>query len=560
MLCAKKPRMQYPLHLVSVSKENLAKPHIGVSFDLRKEIVDATSFLDDNARKPVLVHRMYCIANDIYQTPMCVCGEPRKLSSVHREGFLLHCSDTCAQKQKSVVAHSPDLPANDIASQRDMYASGMSLETIGKYFGVSGNKIAQNFVKYSYVELRENLTGDTKTDIQYLVDSGYTNLNIARILNINATTVSRRMGKLGIIRKVAPPDSKILVELYNAGKCMEDIAKLYGVSGPTVKKWLLNADIDIRPHGETIANSSSKAAATKMERHGYPYYPDTKYSTSKAEIEIRDFLNSHGGNFVKRRFYNEATGKWFELDGFDEDKMIAFEFCGLYWHCELVQKDKFYHAHKLKYCEENGISLFTIFEDEWANRKEQVSRFMLAKMGIFDQRIMARKCALAPITGNVRKFFADNHIQGAPIDMYAQFGLLNKGDLIGMVSIGRHHRKTEILCVNRLAFTPGVQCVGGASRLLCRAYEFAGQLVTWSDCRWTDGSVYQKAGFMKDCVLPPDYSYVDIKNGVRLSKQSQMKSKTKCPPGITEHEWANENGLFRIWDCGKIRWVKNCLT
>jgi hypothetical protein len=43
----------------------------------------------------------------------------------------------------------------------------------------------------------------------------------------------------------------------------------------------------------------------------------------------------------------------------------------------------------------------------------------------------------------------------------------------------------------------------------------------------------------------------------RISKQSQMKCNTGCPKDISEKEWALQNGLSRIWDCGKVRWVFN---
>ena len=56
---------------------------------------------------------------------------------------------------------------------------------------------------------------------------------------------------------------------------------------------------------------------------------------------------------------------------------------------------------------------------------------------------------------------------------------------------------------------------------------------------------------------PPDYSYVDVKSAVRLSKQSQKKDLTACPKEMTELEWSIMNGLVRIWDCGKKKWVFN---
>ena len=39
-----------------------------------------------------------------------------------------------------------------------------------------------------------------------------------------------------------------------------------------------------------------------------------------------------------------------------------------------------------------------------------------------------------------------------------------------------------------------------------------------------------------------------------MSKQSQKKSNTGCQ-NMTEHQWALEHGLARIWDCGKKRWI-----
>jgi len=80
--------------------------------------------------------------------------------------------------------------------------------------------------------------------------------------------------------------------------------------------------------------------------------------------------------------------------------------------------------------------------------------------------------------------------------------------------------------------------------------------LSWSDNRWSDGSVYKKLGFTLDEHLKPDYTYVSLINPKRrISKQSQKKSATNCPPEITELEWANTRGLARIWDCGKTRWV-----
>ena len=102
--------------------------------------------------------------------------------------------------------------------------------------------------------------------------------------------------------------------------------------------------------------------------------------------------------------------------------------------------------------------------------------------------------------------------------------------------------------------------LGGSGKLFKACVEWCAKngiekIISWSDNRYSDGSVYEKLGFNKSGKLPPDYQYVNMKNPKkRISKQSQSKKKSQCPFGMTELEWANSRGLSRIWDCGKIRW------
>jgi hypothetical protein len=79
------------------------------------------------------------------------------------------------------------------------------------------------------------------------------------------------------------------------------------------------------------------------------------------------------------------------------------------------------------------------------------------------------------------------------------------------------------------------------------------EIVSFSDNRLTTGDVYSQLGFERNQAYGPDYFYV--KDGHRVSKQSQRKSHTACPLGMTEWEWARTRGLRRVLDAGKVRWV-----
>jgi hypothetical protein len=281
----------------------------------------------------------------------------------------------------------------------------------------------------------------------------------------------------------------------------------------------------------------------------------------QTQRKITSWINSLGFNFNPDVLI--LDGK--ELDLYDPDQKLALEFCGLYWHNENSPepRTRSYHHDKWKICRDKGVRLLTIFDDEWRDRNEVCKSLILSKLGVFDRRLQGRKCEVMEISKDEMKSFCDlHHLQGANKLSESCFGLFHKGELVGAIDMGRHHRKkkSKDVVLTRLCFKPGVQVIGGSNKLFkacvewCRSNGFE-RILSWSDNRYSDGGVYERLGFDRTADLPPDYYYVDMKNPKRrLSKQSQSKKNSKCPPEMTELEWANSRGLSRIWDCGKVRW------
>ena len=281
----------------------------------------------------------------------------------------------------------------------------------------------------------------------------------------------------------------------------------------------------------------------------------------KQQNEIRDWLNSFGHNFNNDFSVLENR----ELDIYDKDQKLAIEFCGIFWHAEdsFSPKGRSYHHDKWKKCKEKGIQLLTIFDDEWNQKRKVCQSLILSKLGIFSQRIQARKCKVREITKKDMGDFCDlHHLQGANKLSRVCFGLFHGDELVGVVDLGRHHRKKDkgSVVLTRLCFKTGLQVIGGAGKLFNRCLDWCREngvknIVSWSDNRYSDGKVYETLGFKRTEDLPPDYYYVNMKNPKRrISKQSQSKKNSECPQGMTELEWANQRGLSRIWDCGKTRW------
>lgn len=324
-------------------------------------------------------------------------------------------------------------------------------------------------------------------------------------------------------------------------------------------------------HHLSCESVKDKRKKTNLEKYGCEYASQNddvvqKILTSKqgkltrygkAQDDVKNFMQDISGEVFTSKHINRL-----ELDIYNEKLNIAVEYCGLYWHNEMSPspRNSKYHEEKYKICKSLGIRLITIFEDEWLSRNSQCKGYLNSIIGRSSSKLYARSCEIKSISNKESNLFYDtHHIQGKPYGTKISFGIFNKEELVGCLSIGNHHRSNHIV-INRLCFKGGVKIIGGSAKLFsackrwCRENGFD-QIATWSDNRWSEGDVYLKNGFSMDRELPPDYSYVDTKRrGKRLSKQSMKKSNTHCPKNITEKKWAEENGLARIWDCGKKRW------
>lgn len=304
----------------------------------------------------------------------------------------------------------------------------------------------------------------------------------------------------------------------------------------------------------------NKIVETCIAKYGKPFPLQKKFG--KTQKDISDWLNLFGFNFKNDCLVIENK----EIDIYDENISLAIEYCGLYWHNELSPKPKLksYHFDKYVNCKNKNIRLITIFEDEWIFRKNQCKNYLKSVLGVFDKKVQARKCEIKrvnKVTSN--EFYEANHILGKCNRIIISFGLYFEDELIGIISLGKHHRQTESnnIILSRLCFKDGIQVIGGSSRLFSRCIKWAKEanyqnIISWSDNRWSCGKIYDVLGFKLEKELAPDYSYVDLnKHFIRLSKQSQKKSNNNCPKELTEREWCIYLGLARIWDCGKKRWV-----
>ena len=99
--------------------------------------------------------------------------------------------------------------------------------------------------------------------------------------------------------------------------------------------------------------------------------------------------------------------------------------------------------------------------------------------------------------------------------------------------------------------------VGAASKLFkffIKNYN-PNKIVSYSDVRLFDGKMYETLGFNKISQSKPNYWYVI--NDIRYHRFNFRKSilvKEGFDKNKTEKQIMFDRGIYRIYDCGNIRW------
>lgn len=296
-------------------------------------------------------------------------------------------------------------------------------------------------------------------------------------------------------------------------------------------------------HNRTIAGSSCPACSYGNK-------------TSRGEMEVADFVNSLGFDVQTNV---RIDGK--EIDVYIPERKFGIEFNGVYWHSELF-KEKNYHAEKLVHFSQRNIDIYQIWEDDWNLKREIIKKGLAYRLGKSQEiKIGARTLKPSLIEyKNAAEFLDMNHLQGRASGTY-YFGLSNSQGILQAVLVATKTQNVGEFVIDRYATSTHVQ--GGFTKLLSYAQNVIGvtKWITFADLMVSQGNLYSSHGFYQDKVLDPDYYYVV--NGVREHKFTYRKSRFKndsalqYEEGLSERELAALNGLVRIWDAGKIRFVKD---
>ena len=275
--------------------------------------------------------------------------------------------------------------------------------------------------------------------------------------------------------------------------------------------------------------------------------------TSSVEFEIIDY-------FQKYNPIHRYKHKGMEIDIYFEEHKLALEYCGLYWHGSKRIKSLYWddpdelnrqlyrniyrHQQKRTKCIEAGITLLTIFEDEFLDKKDIVLSRISHKLGV-SKKIYARNCIISDVSKDeANEFFKSYHLQeNTPFDYGMK--LVYDNQIIAVMTFGQPLTYNRINPndweLKRYCCLPHIQIVGGANRLFKHSLIEAKNkgipsIFTYCDLRWGTGNVYKTLGFelLKDSTKPSPHTIKGIKR-------------------IRSRNTTDEENL--IYDCGHQKWL-----
>lgn len=279
-------------------------------------------------------------------------------------------------------------------------------------------------------------------------------------------------------------------------------------------------------------------------------------NTSKKEKELLSFIEE----LTPEKVIPNARGviPRQELDVYIPALKLAVEFNGVYWHSEAhLHKD--YHYKKMMACRVAGVRLVQVWEDDWDLREPIVREHLRQVLQTSNlERVSARKTTVREVqVEEARGFMNTHHIQGF-VGATHHIGLKHHGDLVAVASLTKSGGD---FILSRFATSVNVR--GGHSKLVTyfeRNFSY-GKLLTFADLTFGSGGLYRGTGWVEDGLVPPDYSYLrggvvrEHKFNYRL-KRFQEDPTLIYKAGCTERELARINKLLRVYDAGKIRFVK----
>lgn len=316
-----------------------------------------------------------------------------------------------------------------------------------------------------------------------------------------------------------------------------------------------------------LTDKSHSSSYNFLRRFGFE--PNIVSGFSNQEKQLFSFVQSLETTAIgnTKKFISP-----YELDVVVEQKKLAIEYNGLYWHSfnrKETTEERNYHLQKTEMCEKLGFTLLHFFEHEWLLKQNIIKSMIANKMHAQDTCLNARDCTIVELDSKTYKSFCEkNHIQGY-CQAKVKLGLLHRkmNDIVSVMSFSKPRfqlEKENASEIVRFATILNTRVRGAFNKLLThfeKSYDVK-SILSFGNRRWCNANdnVYSKCGFTLEHVTGPNYFYYLNSNNILSRHQCQKSKLSKMLPlyssELSESELMFMNGYRRVWDCGSLKYVK----
>ena len=496
-----------------------------------------------------------------------VCGNPTQFSGRLNRGYYAHCSKQCTSLDKKVDAKrratKKELYGSETFNNHDK-TTQTKLERYGDANYANGDQIRQTKLDRYGLAGYNNVAKREATKLERFGDANFVNPEKGM------ATKQAKYGDAHYNNSAKMQETKL--DKYGNSSFVNPDKARATVKRKTIEKYnrLIGKQCDVLDYNDYMFHCKCKTCQNEFDipiNTGYMrlYCYGTNWCTvcnppetarSNEENALFEYVASLVGNEnVDKSCRDVIPG--IELDIYVPSLKLAIEFDGLYWHDER-KKSPTYHVRKTDLCEQNGIQLIHVFEDEWNFNQDVVKSRLSGLMGR-NRRIPARKCTVSEISAaQAEQFLMENHIQGSCVSSW-RYGLLYNGDIVAVMTFGKN-RFGDGIELLRFCNRKYTTVIGGASRLFSRFIQDHLEIDTvlsFADRRWSSVSAfYPKLGFTDDGVTRPSYYYVIANrrhNRMEFTKSNLVQA--GFDSSMSEHDIMLSRKIYRIYDCGNRRFI-----
>lgn len=499
--------------------------------ELCKSILEFTD--TDELRDLSFKAKVYHFINNLEYVPRCKeCDKQIKFGRSITEGYNTYCSLQCSGKSEERKQSS----INTFMSKYGVpYCN--SEESIEK-------RNETNLVKYGC----ENPFGNQ--DIKNKICE--TKLRIYGFTSATKNDEIKEKIKNSTIKSIGVPtalileSSKLNSKLYSNKKFRE---KYYFLNIISSNKSIVTIKCDVcnNPYDIHTGNLHHR-----VNMNVNPCTICNPISTSSiSEGNLRSFVESFGLTIDSNN--RMLMGNKQELDIYIKEKNIAIEYNGLFWHSDYKVPDN-YHLTKTELCENKGVKLIHIFEDEWIIKQNIVKSNIKNILGLIDYNVSHRYCEIKDVNNEDKDIFLnENNIFGT-IDSDINLGLYYDNYLISLMVFNKNNDNYELL---RFSNKLNTNVTGGEYKLFDYFIDTYNpeKIISYNDRRWPMDDFYNDLEFKFKRNTKINFYYIvkTPKYYIRESKNKYSKSilvKEGFDKNKTEREIMFERKIYRIYDCG----------